>query len=555
VLTGVSDAGQVLTGNDLGNLIRGGAGADVMAGGGGDDVYEVSSGDTVVEGSNRGTDEVRTRLTSIVLAAGVENLTGLSGSGQMLTGNSLANHIVGAAGNDVIDGVSGADFLEGGLGDDVYVVGSNQAIVHEGTDAGRDEVRTTLSSYTLGADLELLTGLSTSHQSLTGNALSNVIRAGSGADDVDGGEGDDVLSGGAGSNRITGGSGIDTASYQWASGSVTVSLGTAAAQQTGQSFDTLSGIENLVGSHFADTLTGNSGVNVITGNDGNDLLRGGDGNDILHGGNGADTLYGENHNDSLYGESGNDNLIGGSGNDTLYGGEGNDQLRGNFNLDAMFGGAGDDVYYVESIGDLVTELAGEGLDTVYTTVSWTLSDAVERMVSQAANAAAFIGTGNALDNKFTGSSASETFYGLSGADAFSAGNGNDLLYGGDGNDLLTGQGGQDQYWGGNGRDIFIFSALSESAAGPQRADVIHDFSRAQLDKVRLNLIDANGLTAQDDAFIFIGKNAFSGQAGELRFFVYQGNTYVSADINGDAVTDFSIRLDGIVNLTSSDFIL
>lgn len=70
--------------------------------------------------------------------------------------------------------------------------------------------------------------------------------------------------------------------------------------------DTLSNIENIVGTAFNDKLVGNAGVNIIEG---------GAGNDTLDGGAGIDTLIGGNGNDVLVGGEGNDMLTGGAGND------------------------------------------------------------------------------------------------------------------------------------------------------------------------------------------------------------------------------------------------
>src|SRR5436190_14289111 len=95
---------------------------------------------------------------------------------------------------------------------------------------------------------------------------------------------------GAGDDTLSGDNGTDTASYADAGSGVTVSLAIATAQNTdGAGTDTLSSIENLVGSAYADTLTGDSGDNVLVGGSGNDALNGGAGNDTLDGGDGTDT--------------------------------------------------------------------------------------------------------------------------------------------------------------------------------------------------------------------------------------------------------------------------
>ena len=84
---------------------------------------------------------------------------------------------------------------------------------------------------------------------------------------------------------------------------------------------------------------------TLTGNTARDWLRGFGGNDTLRGGDGADLLEGGHGDDSLEAAGGNDILDGGAGNDT------------------MIGGAGDDFYFVDSVADVVTELANAGTDT------------------------------------------------------------------------------------------------------------------------------------------------------------------------------------------------
>ncbi len=135
-----------------------------------------------------------------------------------------------------------------------------------------------------------------------------------GDDLLEGGEGDDLLVGGGGNDRLLGGAGIDTASYALAFGSVTVSLATSAAQEVGigLGFDTLSEIENLAGSPYADTLRANALANLIDGGSGNDLLIMGDGGaDVALGGAGDDIIDFANAFDAA------DRVDGGEGIDTL----------------------------------------------------------------------------------------------------------------------------------------------------------------------------------------------------------------------------------------------
>ncbi|MBS0423307.1 MAG: putative Ig domain-containing protein [Proteobacteria bacterium] len=83
----------------------------------------------------------------------------------------------------------------------------------------------------------------------------------------------------SGNDTLTGTAGIDTATYAFSPSAVTVSLANRAAQNTGHGIDTLSGIENLIGSAANDTLTGDRLANVLDGGLGADRLIGGAGND------------------------------------------------------------------------------------------------------------------------------------------------------------------------------------------------------------------------------------------------------------------------------------
>ncbi|MBV4484135.1 retention module-containing protein [Pseudomonas sp. SWRI153] len=139
---------------------------------------------------------------------------------------------------------------------------------------------------------------------------NDVLTAGSGNNEMHGGAGNDLLYSGAGNDLLDGGTGSDTASYAHATAGVTVNLGLLAAQNTlGAGTDTLTGIENLIGSNFNDSLTGDGNSNVINGGLGNDFLNGGGGDDVLIGGPGNNTLTGGAGADTfqwLKGNSGHD---------------------------------------------------------------------------------------------------------------------------------------------------------------------------------------------------------------------------------------------------------
>ena len=295
------------------NIIDGGAGADVMIGAEGpnasfdsSDIFYVDNvGDVVVETSNHADpDEVRTWLASYSLAGTkIENLTGLGSLGQSFTGSAVRN---------IIDGGLGADTMAGGLGDDVYVVDNGGDVVSELAGEGTDEVRTSLASYVLGSTLENLTGISSSGQTLTGNAASNVILAGAGADVINGGAGADTMHGGAGDDIFIVDNAGDKAIEVFLEGRDAVYTSVSYALDASTCVETLSTLDwnstaalNLTGNGVNNYMIGNAGVNVLDGNTGVDILVGKGGNDVYIVDDSSDIVYenaGEGADDLHLGE-------------------------------------------------------------------------------------------------------------------------------------------------------------------------------------------------------------------------------------------------------------
>jgi Ca2+-binding RTX toxin-like protein len=230
VLSGLA-GNDTLIGGAGTDTLSGGTGNNTLQGGTGNDVYIVSSaGDSVIENAGEGTDAVRTDLAKLVLSANVENLF-FTGAGNFTgTGNALANFIVGGSGADELNGADGDDTLvggagsdmliggtgnnalQGGTGNDIYIVTSAGDSVFEAAGEGTDQVRTTLASYSLGANVEELSFTGIGNFIGNGNALANLIIGGAGADELNGVDGDDTIVGNAGSDLITGGEGNDTLS-------------------------------------------------------------------------------------------------------------------------------------------------------------------------------------------------------------------------------------------------------------------------------------------------------------------------------------------------------
>ncbi len=166
------------------------------------------------------------------------------------------------------------------------------------------------------------------------------------------------------------------------------------------------------------------------------------GNDNFNGTAAADLLVGGLGNDTLLAADGNDRLRGDAGYDSLDGGAGNDILIGGAGADMMIGGVGDDVFMVDDAGDVVSEFAGGGFDTVNASVSVALSAEVEDLVLLAGAGFAY---GNALANRITGNADGNHLLGGAGEDWLDGGAGHDTLDGGAGADTMIGGAGDDIY--------------------------------------------------------------------------------------------------------------
>ncbi|WP_051683145.1 M10 family metallopeptidase C-terminal domain-containing protein [Sphingomonas sp. UNC305MFCol5.2] len=172
-------------------------------------------------------------------------------------------------------------------------------------------------------------------------------------------------------------------------------------------------------------------------------------------------------------------------------------------------------------------------------------------VSNAAAESSFTGTPSS--NTITGTTNADTIAGREGGDTLFGLDGADLLDGGAGSDTLVGGAGVDQFLGGAGSDVFRFDALADSSVGSP--DMIFDFSRGQGDRISVTNIDADLLLAGNQNFTFLGANAFTGTAGQLRYEKVGGHTFIFADADGDGVADFQLQVNGEFNFYGSDFLL
>jgi Ca2+-binding RTX toxin-like protein len=149
----------------------------------------------------------------------------------------------------------------------------------------------------------------------------------------------------------------------------------------------------------------------------------------------------------------------------------------------------------------------------------------------------------------------DTVKGSAASDTILGGRGNDSLVGNGGSDIIAGQAGADRMAGNAGADSFYFIDRTDSGKTASTMDRIVDFSHAQHDVIFLSLMDAKAGGGMNDAFGFIGTQAFHKVQGELHYAVKDGNAFVSGDVNGDGAADFTIRLDHVASLVAGDFVL
>jgi aryl-phospho-beta-D-glucosidase BglC (GH1 family) len=248
-------------------------------------------------------------------------------------------------------------------------------------------------------------------------------------------------------------------------------------------------------------------------------------------------LSGGVQSDKLIGGAGNDVIDGGKGDDFLYGGAGDDVLIGGPGRDRLVGGEGrDTASYANAESGVNVSLmrpksnTGEARGDTYVSI--------ENI------------TGGAFNDVLKGDHKANVINGGAGDDILEGFGGRDVLIGGDGADILKGGAGADTLTGGGGKDIFWYGAVSHST--PDAPDLITDFTLG-VDKIDLRAIDANMLMARNQAFSFIGSDAFSGAAGELR----QSGGCVYGDVNGDGKADLQINVTivGGGALSGSDFLL
>lgn len=357
-----------------------------------------------------------------------------------LEANGPMNRLLGMGGNDTLigadradelDGGEGIDSMVGGWGDDTYWVDHASDLTIEQSNQGEDRVFSSVT-HTLRANVEHLLLTGSANLNGTGNALANRIVGNAGNNSLNGAAGADTLEGGLGDDIYV----VDNA-------------GDVVVEAEDEGIDTVqSSVTHALSAHVEHlTLTGSSAI-------------GGTGNDLAN---------------RIVGNSGANTLIGGLGNDTLDGGTGTDSL---------IGGAGNDSYVVERAADVVVELANEGIDTVSSSVTWTLGAHVEHLTLTGSSV--IHGYGNSEHNHLLGNS------------------GNNSLRGYDGNDTLDGGAGTDTMIGGTGDDTYFVE---------RAADVVTELANEGNDTVHSTVTLT--LAANVDNLVLLGSSGLHGTGNSL----------------------------------------
>jgi Ca2+-binding RTX toxin-like protein/subtilisin-like proprotein convertase family protein len=507
-------------------------GPDFLPGGSGDDSIDGLAGNDTIEG-NQGNDSLFGNAGNDLLN-GDELITISEAGGDIILGTGVGNdYLDGGDGDDTIDGGEGNDTLLGAAGDDSLWGGEGTDIINGGD--GKDSL--------YGAE---------GNDSLLGGAGNDILFGNEDNDTLDGGDGDDSLNGGLGNDSIVGGAGIDTVSYATLPSPVNLNLATGSS--TAEGTDTLTGIEVIIGTTFADTITGSSSDESLIGNGGADILTDGGGNDTfildptqsagskIQAGAGTDSLVLTGVTAALFlspGKVGVDR----SGTSLLV----------DINKDGKINAA-DDIEILNFFDSGTSNSPGSGF--IETVAGLSGNTILDRFVPPSPPVTTPTPTptptprgpqiltpsipipnpNTTVDSTFNGGPLSDLFFGTPQADALDGLAGNDTISGLDGADNILGNDGEDSLLGnagndfidaGNGNDIVYGGKASDGILGGGGNDSL--YANKGLDVV---------LGGDGNDIIFGGKgdDSLGGDAGDDSIFGQLGNDFLLGGSGNDAVS-------------------
>jgi len=524
----------------------------------------------------------------------------LGTDGLDLYGNEFDNTLIGGDGDDQLDGGAGADQLDGGAGDDllidcgcdfndtlnggdgedVLVSGGGADTLSGGADAdlfayvaASDSTHAaydTILDFTVGVDaldftdigvdgFRPLVTVTTAPSTIAAHTIEAFVSGGNTilyVNDTDTEQAADSASMEIHLAGVTGLTDSDIAAYDFESpiadlSATATSISFVATDPDGGSFSLTSPFDSAFGNP---AVTSGATTELTPGAQGSELagiLQISDGTTVF------DVM-------GLYlGTNGDDDAFAPAAflSNALYGFGGDDTLTGDGAPVAMFGGTGNDTYYVHDFFDTVFEEAGEGTDTIYTSTDFVLADGSEVEVLQVSGTDGLQLVGNEFDNTLVGGVGDDTLDGGAGADQLDGGAGddvlldcscdfNDTLNGGDGVDVLVSGGGADTLSGGADADLFAYIDASDSTHAAY--DTILDFTVGE---------DKLDFVLSGDAFnplVTVTTAPSTIAAHTIEAFVSGGDTilYVN-DTDFDQATDLAsmeIHLTGVTTLRDADLL-
>ena len=491
---------DLLVGGNGADIFFGGAGNDSFYGGGGNDQFNLGPGSDFVSGCD-GTDVAilginQAQATVVTNADGSVTVT-------TPTGRHVLQGVEYLRFNDAtvnISGVAQPPVLIGTAGADVFSVSNAGTVILDGTAGDNDTAYVSVNGWVASPHVEIIrlsgaatqvTGNDTGAQIVANPTLASNLTGGFGNDVfwgsnnngevMNGGAGDDIFRSGTGTTSMTGGTGNDQFIVNNAASTVIENPGegidTAWVNVSGWTVAANVEIARLQGS--ATTLTGN--------NTGGDLVA----NPIL-----GSTIVGGSSATTFWGGAGNDNFTGGAGDDIFRSGPG---------VTTMAGGGGNDQFVINNAGDVVTELAGQGIDTAWVNVNgWTLAANVE--IGRLAGTATQL-TGSATSNQLV---ANPTL-----GSTLVAGSGTTALWGGAGGDVMVVSGSNQQIYLNGGADQLRI------AGQPWGIDEVADFSGGWVggDGDKLNF-QGSGITGLGQLSIVDYGSKTLVQAGASQLILY-----------------------------------
>ncbi|MBL0374792.1 hypothetical protein JJB09_22520 [Rhizobium sp. KVB221] len=451
----------------------------------------------------------------------------VSGAQIVLQGNGLA-----FAGDNITKGkVTGVLFLDGS--------GGTLISVSDGT----FDARKLSQAFIKNDDIwEFMTQLTAGNDKIYGSNVGNDFGFGEnhGNDLIVAGKAGSYMAGSEGNDTMRGGAGWDTISFAGTFWSADDKHGITLDATKGtisdswgdkDKFDTR--FEEFDGSVYRDVMKGSSRDEAFAGMKGADVIDGGGGWDELR--------Y---HRDERF--NGDDGIVASLANGTILDGFGTiDKVK---NIEAVYGTYFDDRFTGDSrdnqfrgISGVDSFDGGKGKDEV--NFDWWEDlgqHGVEVDLSLTSNQIKDDGFGNTETTKSI-----EALGGGDFDDKLTLGSSGGWANGKGGNDILTAGAAGDSLEGGDGDDTFVFLTSLSIGTRSGTHSVIDDFEQGN-DQIDLSAI--NGLS-------FIGTNAFSNVAGELRYLQAGNNTFLLGDANGDGTADFALELKGTVDLVGGDLLL